>query len=82
MVGCDVAVMKARMKVLKVPVIPDVHMKPWIFRRKKDPAYISDFPEVRYETTKIYEFYMKGILGGTAIEQTAFSLAAMWIKLF
>ena len=29
---------------------------------------LSDFPEVRYETTKIYEFYMKGILGGTAIE--------------
>lgn len=27
---------------------------------------LSDFPEVRYETTKIYEFYMKGILGGTA----------------
>ena len=29
---------------------------------------LSDFPEVRYETTKIYEFYMKGILGGTAFE--------------
>lgn len=29
---------------------------------------LSDFPEVRYETTKIYEFYMKGILGGTADE--------------
>ena len=29
---------------------------------------LSDFPKVRYETTKIYEFYMKGILGGTAIE--------------
>lgn len=29
---------------------------------------LSDFPEVRYETTKVYEFYMKGILGGTAIE--------------
>lgn len=29
---------------------------------------LSDFPEVRYETTKIYEFYMKGILGGTAYE--------------
>lgn len=26
----------------------------------------ADFPEVRYENTKIYEFYMKGILGGTA----------------
>lgn len=29
---------------------------------------LSDFPEVRYETNKIYEFYMKGILGGTAFE--------------
>lgn len=29
---------------------------------------LADFPEVRYETTKIYEFYMRGILGGTAIE--------------
>ena len=29
---------------------------------------LSDFPEVRYETAKIYEFYMKGILGGTADE--------------
>lgn len=29
---------------------------------------LSDFPEIRYETTKIYEFYMKGILGGTAFE--------------
>lgn len=29
---------------------------------------LSDFLEVRYETTKIYEFYMKGILGGTAFE--------------
>lgn len=29
---------------------------------------LSDFPEVRYETSKIYEFYMKGILGGTAFE--------------
>ena len=27
---------------------------------------LADFPEVRYENTKIYEFYMKGILGGTA----------------
>ena len=30
---------------------------------------LADFPEIRYETTKIYEFYMKGILGGTAFEQ-------------
>ena len=29
---------------------------------------LADFPEVRYETTKIYEFYMKGILGGTSDE--------------
>ena len=29
---------------------------------------LADFPEVRYETTKIYEFYMKGLLGGTASE--------------
>ena len=29
---------------------------------------LGDFPEVRYETSKIYEFYMKGILGGTASE--------------
>lgn len=29
---------------------------------------LSDFPEIRYETTKVYEFYMKGILGGTAFE--------------
>lgn len=29
---------------------------------------LADFPEIRYETTKIYEFYMKGILGGMAIE--------------
>lgn len=29
---------------------------------------LADFPEVRYDTTKIYEFYMKGILGGTAVE--------------
>lgn len=29
---------------------------------------LSDFPEVRYETTNIYELYMKGILGDTAFE--------------
>lgn len=29
---------------------------------------LADFPEVRYEKTNIYEFYMKGILGGTAFE--------------
>ncbi len=35
---------------------------------ESDLYSLSDFPEVRYETTKIYEFYMKGILGGTASE--------------
>lgn len=29
---------------------------------------LADFPEIRYETTQIYELYMKGILGGTAFE--------------
>lgn len=29
---------------------------------------LADFPDIRYETTKIYEFYLKGILGGTAVE--------------
>jgi hypothetical protein len=29
---------------------------------------LADFPEVRYETAKVYEFYMKGLLGGTAFE--------------
>jgi len=29
---------------------------------------LADFPEVRYEVTKVYEFYMKGILGGVANE--------------
>ena len=29
---------------------------------------LADFPEVRYETTKVYEFYLKGVLGGTAFE--------------
>ena len=29
---------------------------------------LADFPEVRYETAKVYEFYMKGVLGGTAFE--------------
>ncbi len=32
---------------------------------------LADFPEIRYETTKIYEFYMKGILGGTAVPTPA-----------
>lgn len=29
---------------------------------------LADFPEIRYETSKVYEFYMKGVLGGTAFE--------------
>lgn len=29
---------------------------------------LADFPEVRYEVTRIYDFYMKGILGGVANE--------------
>ncbi len=29
---------------------------------------LADFPEIRYETAKIYELYMKGILGGTVFE--------------
>ncbi len=51
------------------------YMKEQIFFITKDAETLeselyslSDFPEIRYETSKIYEFYMKGILGGTAIE--------------
>ena len=33
---------------------------------ESDMYSLADFPEIRYETTKIYEFYMKGILEGTA----------------
>ena len=51
------------------------YMKEQIYFITKDPVHLTsemyslaDFPEVRYETTKIYEFYMKGILGGTACE--------------
>lgn len=29
---------------------------------------LADFPDIRYETAKVYEFYMKGILGGTVFE--------------
>ena len=29
---------------------------------------LADFPDVRYENTKVYEFYMKGTMGGTAFE--------------
>ena len=29
---------------------------------------LADFSDIRYETAKVYEFYMKGILGGTAFE--------------
>ena len=35
---------------------------------KSELYSLADFPEIWYETTKIYEIYMKGILGGTAIE--------------
>ena len=31
---------------------------------------LADFPDVRYETAKVYELYMKGVLGGTSSEQT------------
>lgn len=51
------------------------YMKEQIYFITKDTATLeselyslADFPEIRYETTKIYEFYMRGILGGTAIE--------------
>lgn len=51
------------------------YMKEQIYFITKDVSSIesemyslADFPEIRYETTKIYEFYMKGILGGTAFE--------------
>lgn len=29
---------------------------------------LSEFPDVRYETAKVYEIYLKGVLGGTASE--------------
>lgn len=51
------------------------YMKEQIYFVTKDREHLTsemyslaDFPDVRYETTKIYEFYMKGILGGTAFE--------------
>ena len=51
------------------------YMKEQIYFVTKSPESLTselyslaDFPEVRYETSKIYEFYMKGILGGTAFE--------------
>ena len=34
----------------------------------KNSEVLADFPEIRYDITKVYEFYMKGILGGTAFE--------------
>ena len=50
-------------------------MKEQIYFVSKDPETLeselyslADFPEIRYETSKVYEFYMKGILGGTAVE--------------
>ena len=51
------------------------YMKEQIYFATKDKETLeselyslADFPEVRYEVTKIYEFYMKGILGGVANE--------------
>ena len=51
------------------------YMKEQIYFVTKDREHLNselyalaDFPEIRYDTTKIYEFYMKGILGGTAFE--------------
>jgi AAA15 family ATPase/GTPase len=51
------------------------YMKEQIYFVSKNPQTLNselyslaDFPEVRYETTKIHEFYMKGILGGTLSE--------------
>lgn len=39
------------------------------YNRSKEAEYsLADFPEVRYETAKVYEFYMKGILEGTAFK--------------
>ncbi len=29
---------------------------------------LSEFPDIRYETSKVYEIYLKGVLGGTASE--------------
>ena len=53
------------------------YMKEQIYFVTKEPETLlseiyslADFPEVRYQTAKVYEFYMKGILGGTAFEQT------------
>ena len=51
------------------------HMKEQIYfvTKSKDSLTselysLADFPDVRYATAKVYEFYMKGILGGTAFE--------------
>jgi len=35
---------------------------------ESDLYSLADFSEIRYDTANIYEFYMKGILGGTSFE--------------
>ena len=52
-----------------------IYMKEQIFFVTKDRDTLiselyslADFPEVRYDITRIYEFYLKGILGGTSGE--------------
>ena len=52
-----------------------IYMKEQIFFVTKDRDTLiselyslADFPEVRYDITRIYEFYLKGILGGTTGE--------------
>lgn len=51
------------------------YMKEQIYFVTKDPSTLesemyslSEFADIRYETTKIYDLYLKGILGGTASE--------------
>ena len=39
-----------------------------IMRLTSELYSLADFLEVRYETAKVYEFYMKGLLGGTVFE--------------
>lgn len=53
----------------------NTYMKEQIYFVSKDKETLesefyslADFPDIRYEVTKIYEFYMKGILGGTSDE--------------
>ena len=53
----------------------DKYMKEQIYFITKDVETLesemyslSDFDEIRYDTSKIYELYMKGLLGGTLVE--------------